>query len=136
MTVTAYVALGSNLGDRSGYLARARDRLGALEGVELLDVTPAEETPPLGGLAQPPYLNQMARLRTTLPALALLAACHEIERSAGRERRERWASRTLDLDLVRYGDLSCDTPALTLPHPGLRDRTFWMRELALLEDHG
>ncbi len=135
MSVTAYVALGSNLGDRSGYLARARQELGALAGVVVAAVTPVEETAALAGLAQPPYLNQMVRLVTTLSAGALLAACHEIERRAGRERRRRWASRTLDLDLVRYDDLLCDTADLTLPHTGLRDRTFWMRELALLEDH-
>ena len=135
MSVTAYVALGSNLGDRGSYLARARRELDALAGVAVTAVTPVEETAPLGGLDQPPYLNQMVRLVTTLPAGALLAACQEIERRAGRERRQRWASRTLDLDLVRYDDLLCDTADLTLPHAGLRDRTFWMRELALLEDH-
>ncbi|MGH7582471.1 MAG: 2-amino-4-hydroxy-6-hydroxymethyldihydropteridine diphosphokinase, partial [Gemmatimonadales bacterium] len=66
---------------------------------------------------------------------AVMAVLHDIERAAGRDRAERWSSRTLDLDLVRYDDLICDLPTLTLPHPGLRDREFWAREIALLEAH-
>jgi 2-amino-4-hydroxy-6-hydroxymethyldihydropteridine diphosphokinase len=135
VTVIAYLAFGSNLGDRHGYLERARRHLEAVPGVEVLAVTPMEDTAPLGGFEQPPYLNCMARVRTSLDAPALLARCHDIERREGRRRRERWASRTLDLDLVRYDNVLCDLPGLTLPHVGLRDRDFWMREIAFLEDH-
>ncbi len=132
----AFVALGSNLGDREAMLALGRRELAALPDTILRAETAPEETAPLGGLAQPTYLNQMVLLDTRLPPMALLAACHRIEQDAGRERCEVWASRTLDLDVVRYGDLLCDTPTLVLPHPGLRDRLFWAREVATLESHG
>jgi 2-amino-4-hydroxy-6-hydroxymethyldihydropteridine diphosphokinase len=122
----AYVALGSNLGDRHAYLALARDRLARLPGTVLLGVSPIDETEPLGGLDQPPYLNQMVALETTLAPRALLEACQ----------RERWASRTLDLDLVRFGDVVMDEPGLTLPHPGLGQRSFWREELAALAGQG
>jgi 2-amino-4-hydroxy-6-hydroxymethyldihydropteridine diphosphokinase len=135
VAVTAFVALGSNLGDRAARLAMAREALGALPGARILAASGVEETAPLGGRDQPAYLNQMIALATTQSPDALLAACHQIERQAGRERGERWTSRTLDLDLVRYGGLLCDLPALTLPHPGLRDREFWAREIAELEAH-
>lgn len=134
-SVRAFVALGSNLGDRAAALAAGREGLRALDGTHVLATTEPEETAPLGGLAQPPYLNQMVLLETALSPQALLAACHRIEDAAGRTRREPWCSRTLDLDLVRYGDHLCDTPSLTLPHPGLRDRPFWAREVATLEHH-
>ncbi|HEU5217291.1 MAG TPA: 2-amino-4-hydroxy-6-hydroxymethyldihydropteridine diphosphokinase, partial [Gemmatimonadales bacterium] len=91
---------------------------------------------PLGGLAQPRYLNQMLAVDTTLAPRELLALCHRIEVLAGRERRTRWESRTLDLDIVRYGDLALSEPGLTLPHPGLPQRDFWRRELLELEESG
>jgi 2-amino-4-hydroxy-6-hydroxymethyldihydropteridine diphosphokinase len=132
----AYVALGSNLGDRQGHLELARQRLATLPGTALLAVSAVEETAPLGGLDQPAYLNQMAALDTTLTPEELLAALHRIEVESGRERRTRWASRTLDLDLVRYGNLVQEGPGLVLPHPGLADREFWERELEALHRMG
>jgi 2-amino-4-hydroxy-6-hydroxymethyldihydropteridine diphosphokinase len=129
----AYVAVGSNLGDRAAFLAMAEAELRHTAGVVALRASTIDETAPLGGAAQPPYLNQMLRLAVTLTACDLLVRCHAIERQAGRVRAERWASRTLDLDLVRYDTMLCDQPALTLPHPGLRDRLFWAYELAELE---
>lgn len=132
----AYVALGSNLGDRRGYLALARQRLADLPDTALRAVSAVEETAPLGGVDQPAYLNQMAALDTTLRPEELLAALHRIEVRSGRERRTRWASRTLDLDLVCYGDLVREEPDLVLPHPGLGDREFWRRELDELHRMG
>jgi 2-amino-4-hydroxy-6-hydroxymethyldihydropteridine diphosphokinase len=134
--VRAYVALGSNLGDREAHLALARDRLAALPETQVRGASPVEETAPLGGLPQPPYLNQMVALDTTLSPRALLDALHAIEMGTGRKRRVRWASRTLDLDLVRYDDLRIDEPGLTVPHPGLSDREFWRREIRALEAQG
>ena len=90
----------------------------------------------MGGRDQPPYLNQMVVVETRLPPRELLAACHAIEAQAGRVRRERWESRPLDLDLVRYGDIVLAEPGLTLPHPGLPTRDFWQRELAELARMG
>jgi 2-amino-4-hydroxy-6-hydroxymethyldihydropteridine diphosphokinase len=132
----AYVALGSNLGDRSAHLALARQRLAALPGTLLLGASAVEETPPLGGLDQPPYLNQMVALDTALTPRELLAACHRIEAEAGRIRRERWASRTLDLDLVEYGRQTIHDVDLVVPHPGCAERGFWRRELDELRRMG
>jgi 2-amino-4-hydroxy-6-hydroxymethyldihydropteridine diphosphokinase len=131
----AYVALGSNLGDRAGHLAAARASLAALPGTRLLAESAVEETEPLAGMDQPPYLNQMVLLETALEPRALLAACQAIERSRGRVRAERWGPRTLDLDIVRYGHRRIADPDLIIPHPGLSDRDFWIRELAELEPH-
>ena len=133
--VRAYVALGSNLGDRSAHLARARAGLAALPGTVLLAASTVEETAPLGGLDQPPYLNQMVLLETTLSARDLLLACLDIERAAGRVRGARWEPRPLDLDIVRFGGDRIAEPGLTVPHPGLPERDFWQREVAELESH-
>jgi 2-amino-4-hydroxy-6-hydroxymethyldihydropteridine diphosphokinase len=129
----AYLALGSNLGDRAGHLSFARRELGLLPGSRVIAASRVEETSPLGDRKQPPYLNQMLLLVTTLPPRSLLEACREIENAAGRVRRERWESRTLDIDIVRYGDLSVNEPDLTIPHPGLKDREFWQREIREIE---
>jgi 2-amino-4-hydroxy-6-hydroxymethyldihydropteridine diphosphokinase len=131
----AYVALGSNIGDRAGHLAAARDALGALPRTLLIAASAIEETAPLGGKDQPAYLNQMVLLETGLDPHALLAACQAIERSEGRVRTEHWGSRTLDLDIVRYGNRRVADPDLIIPHPELPNRDFWRRELAELQPH-
>jgi len=128
-----FVALGSNVGDRAAHLAHARERLAALPGTHLVAASRVEETAPLGPVAQGPYLNQMVELETTLTPRALLAACRAIELARGRERRERWGPRTLDLDIVRFGARVVDEPGLTIPHPELPRRDFWLREIAELE---
>lgn len=129
---SAFVALGSNLGARETHLAAARRALARLPDTTLSATSSIEETAPLGGADQPPYLNQMVRLETGLEPHELLRACQAIERAAGRERRERWASRTLDLDIVLFGERTISDPDLTIPHPGLAHRDFWQRELAEL----
>ena len=130
-----FVALGSNLGDRAGHLAAARTALGALPGTALVAASTVEETAPLGPVAQPPFLNQMVLLSTALDPRELLDACLAIERAAGRVRGERWGPRTLDLDLVRFGDRRLAEPDLRIPHPQLPHRDFWQRELAELLPH-
>ena len=132
MADRAYVALGSNLGDRAAQLDRARAALTLLPSTRLAATSSVEETAPLGAMAQPPYLNQMVALDTSLAPETLLAALHAIERAQGRLRGARWGARTIDLDLVRYGDRVIQTPSLTLPHPGLATREFWQRELTEL----
>jgi 2-amino-4-hydroxy-6-hydroxymethyldihydropteridine diphosphokinase len=129
------IALGSNLGNRHEHLRSARAAIGALPGTRLVAATRVEETPPLGGLEQPPYLNQMVLVETSLAPLDLLRALQAIETANGRERRGHWGSRTLDLDIVRYDDLVLATTDLTLPHPGVATRDFWQRELAELAPH-
>lgn len=133
MTDVAYVALGSNLGDRARYLADARAALAQLPASRLLAASRIEETEPLGGLPQPRYLNQMVKLETALSPRELLAKLHDIEAQFGRTRGDTWASRTIDLDLVRYDEVTSDDPALRLPHPGIASRDFWQRELDELE---
>lgn len=132
----AYVALGSNLGDREAYLRAARAALAHLPDTLLIAESAIEETPPLGGLDQPPYLNQMVVLETGLEPHALLDALQAVERKAGRVRGEHWGARTLDLDIVRYGDQRVAEPDLIIPHPELPNRDFWLRELAELQSHG
>jgi 2-amino-4-hydroxy-6-hydroxymethyldihydropteridine diphosphokinase len=126
----AIVALGSNLGDRAGHLAAARTALAALPGTRLVGASTVEETAPLGGLDQPPYLNQVVVLETALEPRQLLEACQAIEQAAGRIRGERWASRTLDLDILEFGRRIVAEPGLTIPHPELHHRDFWQRGLA------
>lgn len=131
----AYVALGSNLGDRAAHLRAARAALARLPDTALVAASTVEETAPLAGMAQPPYLNQMVLLETRLQPRALLAACQAIEQAAGRVRGARWGARTLDLDIVRFGGRRVDEPDLIIPHPELPNRDFWLRELAELRSH-
>jgi len=128
----AYIALGSNLGDRHGYLAAARQALASLPSSRILACTTIEETEPLGPTTQGTYLNQMVALETELAPLNLLSELHRIERDAGRERRERWGARTLDLDIVLFARQRVSQAGLTVPHPELPNRDFWQRELAEL----
>ena len=134
MSEIAYIALGSNLGERHVYLARARDAIHAIPECRVVGASAVEETAPLGGLAQPPYLNQMLAVETTLEPDALLARLHEIEADAGRVRGPRWSSRTLDLDIVLFDDRVVHTADLVIPHPGLAERSFWHRELTELRE--
>ena len=132
---SVFIALGSNLGDREAHLALARERLKAVPDTRLVASSSIEETPPLDDMDQPSYLNQMVLVETSLTPHALLDACLAIERAAGRVRRERWAPRTLDLDIVRFGDHVIDDDRLTVPHPQVPHRDFWRRELAELSSH-
>ena len=129
----AYVALGSNLGDREAHLAFARLRLSTLPHTNLVAASSVEETAPLGPVPQGSYLNQMVLLLTALQPEELLLRCLAIEAEQGRERRERWGPRTLDLDIVRFGDREIRLPDLIIPHPELGARDFWRRELAELD---
>jgi 2-amino-4-hydroxy-6-hydroxymethyldihydropteridine diphosphokinase len=129
----AYIALGSNLGDRAVHLQRARDALAKLPDTELIRASAIEETAPLAGMKQPPYLNQMVLLETGLEPRALLQACQDIERMEGRQRGERWGPRTLDLDIVQFGARRVSDTDLIIPHPELSNRDFWRRELAELK---
>jgi 2-amino-4-hydroxy-6-hydroxymethyldihydropteridine diphosphokinase len=129
MRDVAYVALGSNLGDREHNLALGRTGIAQLQHTRVLAITAPEETAPLGPVAQGPYLNQMVAIETDLQPHALLAALLRIERSAGRVRAERWGPRTLDLDIVAFDQQSVNDERLVVPHPALADRDFWQREL-------
>jgi 2-amino-4-hydroxy-6-hydroxymethyldihydropteridine diphosphokinase len=128
----AYVALGSNLGDRERHLAVARDAIARLPDTRVLAATGVEETVPFGPPGQGTYLNQMIAIETDLGPHRLMAALLQLERESGRMRRERWGARTLDLDIVKFEAHTVSDATLTIPHPGLPDRDFWQRELAEL----
>jgi 2-amino-4-hydroxy-6-hydroxymethyldihydropteridine diphosphokinase len=123
----AYVGLGANLGDRE---ATIRAALHALPGV--VAVSSLRETDPVGVVDQPRFLNGVAAVETDLSARELLEELLAIERELGRERRERWGPRTIDLDLLLYGEETIDEPGLTVPHPRLHERRFALEPLAEL----
>jgi 2-amino-4-hydroxy-6-hydroxymethyldihydropteridine diphosphokinase len=129
MTDVAYIALGSNLGNRELALARARAAIAAIRDTRLIAATPVEETDPIGPVKQGKFLNQMVAVSTTLAPRTLLAALHRIERAAGRVRAIRWGPRTLDLDIVMLEGKEYADDALVIPHPELPNRDFWQREL-------
>lgn len=134
-TEAVFVALGSNVGDRERHLAFARSRLADLPGTTLAAASRIEETAAVGPVVQEPFLNQMVLLFTELSPRSLLDRCLAIERAAGRERGERWGPRTLDLDIVKFGDRAVDEPGLVVPHPEVPNRDFWRRELDELAPH-
>jgi 2-amino-4-hydroxy-6-hydroxymethyldihydropteridine diphosphokinase len=128
-----YVGLGANLGDRERTLRAAVDALGAEEGIEVVAVSTLRDTDPVGVGEQPRFLNGVVSLETTLGARDLLDRLLEIERRFGRVRVPgEHAPRTLDLDLLLYGDEELDEPGLRVPHPRLHDRRFVLEPLAEL----
>jgi 2-amino-4-hydroxy-6-hydroxymethyldihydropteridine diphosphokinase len=122
----AYIGLGSNLGDRAATIAGAVDALRAAEGVELLRVSSLRDTEPVGYLDQPPFLNGVAVVETALAPEALLRLLLEIEARFGRDRAAAPAGgpRTLDLDLLVYGNAEIREENLEIPHPRLHERAF------------
>lgn len=130
----AFVGLGSNLGDRSAYLERAVGLLGAADGVRVVGVSTVRESEPVGYLDQPPFLNGAVALETDLPARKLLDRLLAVERELGRERTgPRFGPRTIDLDLLLYGDQVIDEPGLKIPHPRLHERAFVLEPLVELD---
>ena len=120
--IRAAIGLGSNLGDRRGHLRAAVAALSRLGDIEA--VSPIYETAPVGGPPQGSYLNAVVVLRTRLAPRDLLLECLAIERARGRQRRERGGPRTLDLELLLYGDRAIDEPGLRVPHPEIARRRF------------
>lgn len=128
--VMAYVALGSNLDDPRAQVERGFGALAGLPDTTLLARSRLYRTPPWGLLDQPDFVNAVAKLGTTLSPRTLLEALLTIETRAGRARGIANGPRTLDLDLLLYGDVAIDTPELALPHPRLADRAFVLLPLA------
>jgi 2-amino-4-hydroxy-6-hydroxymethyldihydropteridine diphosphokinase len=122
------VGVGANLGDRE---ATIRAALAALPGV--VGVSQLRETDPVGVVDQPPFLNGAVALETDLSPRDLLGALLAVERELGRERRERWGPRTIDLDLLLYGNQTIDEPGLTVPHARLHERRFALEPLLELD---
>ena len=128
--ITAYIALGTNLGDRPANLQRALKELDSLPTIEIRQVSSVYEAAPVGLIEQPDFLNMAAELRTSLSAGELLEAMLQIENQMGRVRTVRWGPRVIDLDLLVYGTSQIDLPSLIVPHPRLRERAFVLMPLA------
>lgn len=128
-SATAYLLLGSNLGNRAELLGQARARLAATAG-PIVAESGIYETAAWGREDQPAFLNQALAVHTTLRPAELLAACQAIEHQAGRERLEHWGSRTLDVDILLFGQECISTPSLSVPHPRLAERRFALVPLA------
>ena len=128
----AWLALGSNLGDRQQYLRATREALGE-EGIKLIQQSAVAETDPVGVLDQPRVLNQVLEVETALEPRALLEAVKRIESELGRKARQRWGPREIDIDILRYDELTVDEPGLRIPHPELGNRPFLLSLLAEVE---
>jgi 2-amino-4-hydroxy-6-hydroxymethyldihydropteridine diphosphokinase len=125
-----WLALGSNLGDRSGYLQAAREALPEA-GITLVRASRVADTEPVGVREQPRFLNQVLEVETSLEPRPLLEAVKAIEQQLGRTAGERWGPREIDIDILRYDGRTVNEPGLHIPHPELGNRPFLMD---LLED--
>jgi 2-amino-4-hydroxy-6-hydroxymethyldihydropteridine diphosphokinase len=125
----AVLGLGGNIGDTQSLMAEAIAHLAAHPSISVEAVSALYRTPPWGKLDQPPFLNAALRIETTLAPETLLAAVLDVERKLGRERRERWGPRTIDIDILLYGNSAVDVPGLSIPHPRLADRAFALAPL-------
>ena len=124
-----WLALGSNLGDRAGYLAAARTHL-AKSGVTVIRESEVKETEPVGVTDQPRFLNQVLEVETSLEPRPLLETVKRIEDEVGRVERQRWGPREIDIDILRYDGWRVDEPGLHIPHPELPNRPFLLELLA------
>jgi len=130
----AFIGLGSNMGDREGWLRRAVELLRAEPELEVVAVSSVRETEPVGYVDQPPFLNAAVEVETSLAARALLDRLLAVEQELGRRRDgPRFGPRTIDLDLLLYGDERVDDPGLTVPHPRLAERRFALEPLHELD---
>jgi 2-amino-4-hydroxy-6-hydroxymethyldihydropteridine diphosphokinase len=130
VNIAATLGLGGNLGDPVAAFATALARLRAHDAVELKAASSVWRTAPWGKLDQPEFRNMAVLIETSLSADDLLSLCLDIERQSGRERRERWGPRTLDIDILTYGGEVIDQPGLQIPHPRIAERAFVLAPLA------
>ncbi len=127
---TAYIALGSNLGNKEAYIRNAVASLAESDCIQLITTSSLIITKPYGNVEQDDFLNGVCEIKTLLTPEELLSFLHTLEASAGRERTIIWGPRTLDLDILLYDDLVVHTPTLTIPHPDMTNRDFVLRPLA------
>lgn len=126
----AFIAAGSNLGNRFRYLSQAKTELEKNKQIKILKLSPVYETESVGGPPQRKYLNAVWEIETSLTPRAVLEALLKVEALSGRERREKNAARTLDLDLLFYENQIIHEPELDVPHPRLHERAFVLKPLA------
>jgi 2-amino-4-hydroxy-6-hydroxymethyldihydropteridine diphosphokinase len=127
--VRAYVALGSNLGDRLEQMQSALERLSADDALKVLQVSPVYENRAVGMGEVDDFLNAMAEVATSLTPLELLDRCLDVESQLGRIRTGKWAPRTIDLDVIAYGQVEMESERLRLPHPRIAERDFVVHPL-------
>lgn len=127
---TAYLGLGSNLGNRRKYLTEAILALNSESGIRVEKISSVYETEPVGVIDQPDFLNFVVEVTTTLTARDLLTRCLQIEKTLGRVRAERWGPRTIDLDVLWYDGTTVNESGLVLPHPRMKERAFVLVPLA------
>lgn len=130
MQKNVFLGLGSNLGNREAYLENAIMRLDAEKEINVLARSEMIETKPIGNVAQPMFLNMAVEIETALNPRSLLAICLTIEMANDRKRNEKWASRTLDMDILFFGELVLDEVGLEIPHPEVANRRFALAPLA------
>jgi 2-amino-4-hydroxy-6-hydroxymethyldihydropteridine diphosphokinase len=128
--VTAFLGLGSNLGDREANISNALAEIGRLAGCELLRTSSLYETDPVGIREQPDFLNAVAEVRTDMRPREFLSTLREVERRAGRERTLKWGPRIIDIDILLYGDELLTEDNLEIPHPEMHRRAFVLTPLA------
>jgi 2-amino-4-hydroxy-6-hydroxymethyldihydropteridine diphosphokinase len=134
--VTAYLALGANLGNRKRNIQNALAALSTTEGIAITQISTFMENPAIGGPPDaPPFLNAAAEIKTTLGSHALLHRILGIEQSLGRIRREKWEPRQIDIDLLLYGDEIISSQELVIPHPLMHERRFVLQPLAEIAPH-
>ena len=133
--VKAYLSLGSSVGDREGYLNRAVDLMNKTRGVKVEKMSEYLETEPYGGVAKNKFLNCAVQIETFLPPHKLLDEIHRIEGECGRVRERHWDDRTLDIDIIFYGDREISDERLTIPHPDYRNRDFVIKPLKSIAPH-
>lgn len=129
MSGRCFLGIGSNLGDRLGHLQGAIDALVAEPQIRVIAVSPVYETEPVGGPPQDEYLNAVVEVETDLPPRELLEVAQSLEQAAQRVREEHWGPRTLDVDILTYGDEELDEPDLVIPHPRMGERAFVLAPL-------
>ena len=126
----AYIGIGSNLGDRKDYINKSVKMLGEVSQIEFCRLSDIIETAALGNASEPDYLNAVAEITTSLNPEELHAKTIEIENTLGRERKEKWSSRTIDLDILLFDDLIINTTKLTIPHSQMHLRSFVLKGLS------
>ena len=129
------LSIGSNIGDRKENIEEAVRMLGGLDGTKVLKVSGMYETEPVGYEDQPYFLNICVLVNTTQSPIELLDSIHEIENLLKRKRVIRWGPRTIDIDIITYGDLNIDTEELQIPHPRYRQRAFVLKPLADITEY-
>ncbi|OGC30620.1 2-amino-4-hydroxy-6-hydroxymethyldihydropteridine diphosphokinase [candidate division WOR-1 bacterium RIFOXYB2_FULL_48_7] len=133
--LTAYLGLGSNVGDREEYIEQAVFLLEKNPNIEVAKRSSNYETEPEGGVEQPPFINAAIEIRTKLSPQKLLDVCQEIETALGREREMEWGPRTIDIDILLYGDQVVSEDRLQIPHPLLHERAFVLKPLREIAPH-